>query len=73
MPDEQFAYPGSPSSSLQHLAPSIEEIERYTLESGPEQDMADCLRDDPLTIEMWERLQFDLTTARDLEGLVRNY
>jgi hypothetical protein len=73
MPDKRLTHSGSPSSSLQHLAPSIEEIERYTLESGPEQDMADCLRDDPLATEMWERLQSDLTTARDLEGLVRNY
>jgi hypothetical protein len=73
MPDELSTRHGSPTSSPQYLTPTIEEIERYTVESGPEQDMADCLRDDPLATEMWEHLQSDLATARDLEGLVRNY
>ena len=29
--------------------------------------MADCLRDEPLAIESWERLQFEMRAARDLE------
>jgi len=32
--------------------------------------MADCLRDEPLAIESWDRLQFEMRAARDLEVLV---
>ena len=35
--------------------------------------MANCLRDEPLAIESWERLQFEMRAARDLEALVREY
>jgi len=65
--------PGSPSVSPAHISLTVDEIELYTLESRVQHDMADCLRDEPLTAESWERLQFEMKAARDLEVLVQEY
>jgi len=65
--------PGSPSVSPAHVSLTADEIELYTLESRVQYDMADCLRDEPLAIESWDRLQFEMRAARDLEVLVREY
>ena len=65
--------PGSPSVSPAHVSLTTDEIELYTLESRVQYDMADCLRDEPLAIESWDRLQFEMRAARDLEVLVREY
>jgi len=65
--------PGSPSVSPAHVSLTADEIELYTLESRVQHDMADCLRDEPLAIESWDRLQFEMRAARDLEVLVREY
>jgi len=61
----------SSSSSITPTSPTISEIEQLTLDSQPEQDMADCLRNDTLAIESWERLQTDLQIARNLEAMAR--
>ena len=65
--------PGSPSVSPAHISPTVDEIELYTLESRVQHDMADCLQDEPLAVKSWERLQFEMRAARDLEDLVREY
>ena len=56
-----------------HISLTVNEIELYTLESRVQYDMANCLRDEPLAVELWERLQFEMRAARDLEVLVREY
>ena len=65
--------PGSPSVPPAHISLTVNEIELYTMESRVQHDMADCLRDEPLAVESWERLQFEMRAARDLEVLVREY
>jgi len=53
-----------------HMSLTVDEIELYMLESRVQHDMADCLRDEPLAVESWERLQFEMRATRDLEVLV---
>jgi len=64
---------GSPSTSPAHISLTVNEIELYTLESWVQHNMADCLQEDPLTVELWECLQFEMRAARDLEALVWEY
>ena len=52
---------------------TVEEIERLTLDSGPRADMADCLMDDVYAITLWDHLQQNLDTARQLERLARDH
>ena len=68
-----FTPPSSLPATPPHVLPTIAKIEFFTIESKVEQDMANNLRDDPLAFELWDQLQFDLSTARNLERMAQEY
>ena len=61
--------PRSPSMSPAHISLTVNEIELYMLESRVQHNMADCLQDEPLAVESWEHLQFEMRLPKTLKSL----
>ena len=56
-----------------YFPPTIEEIELLTLDSGPRHDMGDYVMDDVYTCTLWDHIQQNLYTARQLEKMAREH
>jgi len=56
-----------------YLPPTIEEIELLTLDSGPRHDMGDHIMHDVYACTLWDHIQQNLYTARQLKMMVREH
>jgi len=56
-----------------YFPPTIEEIELLTLDSGPRHDMGNYIMNNVYTCSLWDHIQQNLYTARQLKTMAREH